>query len=640
MNLVLKPNKVTRERLKPNPSENHIRPLAVILVSLLACISVLLSAQQVPGHTTLSRQPRPGRPQPVIQQGHSAEVEAMTFSPDNALLATAAQDGAVRMWDLRTGNQLYGYPEDASWPMSLAIAPDGKTLATFMKFGKLSLRDLATGRLLRTLYNGSDASTLAFSPDGTTLALSGQDAGISLWNYRTGQRLRSMKTHVDESGEVAILAFSPDGSRLACAGGDWTGYGTVEIWNVVDGSLAAYLTSQSVHSLAFSPDGKTLAVGIGQRLQLKPAVELWDLAQRKVIKRFPAKEFALISLAFSRDGGQLAAGDGQGLLTVWDVATGTVRRKLGVEDFVVQSTVSPGARMGAEADHAGSVRVYELSSGKLLRLLSGDATPRAHHADEEALHHRLVAAMAQTQPTKGPAKQPDTPTDALKATLTSGTLGNPKVQERIEARIKALLAAGADPNLADADGNAPILYATDPFLMKELLLKGADPNVRNRDGTPVIIACGKTELTRLLLDHGANVNATDKQGETALMSAAGAGKFDLAKLLLERGADPDHAAEDGDTALMCAIFSGNLLITNDLLAKRAKVNVEDRRGWTPLTHAVNRQDATVVQLLINKGADVHVRTADKQTLLQLIKQRDANDAFGVAKLLKQAGEQE
>jgi hypothetical protein len=102
------------------------------------------------------------------------------------------------------------------------------------------------------------------------------------------------------------------------------------------------------------------------------------------------------------------------------------------------------------------------------------------------------------------------------------------------------------------------------------------------------------------------------------------------------------AGKDGAvrTPLMFAVSDGYLDITRDLLAKGAKVNVRDGLGYTPLTYAVGRQDATVVKLLLDQGADVQVRTKEKESLLQLVKQSDAHDAFGVGKLLRQAGEKE
>jgi WD40 repeat protein len=345
-----------------------IRPIA--LLALLACILRPLSAQHNLGHVTQTRPVTPRRPQLFLQYGHTAEVQGMAFSPDDTLLATADHDGAVKVWNLRTGDQCYSYTTDPSWTISLAISPDGKTLATFVRSGKLSLRDLSTGRLLRTLDNESEPSALAFSPDGTTLALSGQDAGVSLWNYRTGQRLRAISTHVDRTGEVAVLAFSPDGSRLACAGSEVFGDGNVEIWNVRDGTLAANLVIPSVDSIAFSLDSKILAVGTTDLEHDKASVELWDLAQSMVVKHLPV---SAKWLAFSPDGLRIAGGNGGDFLFIVDVHTGNILHRMGVSGSYLSSFASPDARLGVVAESGGTLRVFDLNSGKLVRSFPGAA---------------------------------------------------------------------------------------------------------------------------------------------------------------------------------------------------------------------------------------------------------------------------
>lgn len=76
----------------------------------------------------------------------------------------------------------------------------------------------------------------------------------------------------------------------------------------------------------------------------------------------------------------------------------------------------------------------------------------------------------------------------------------------------------------------------------ELLNSSADPNLANSDGeTPLIAAAkiGFNEAAQWLLSLGAKVDTPDRSGETPLILAVQMHNLPLVKLLLDHGADPD-----------------------------------------------------------------------------------------------------
>ena len=121
--------------------------------------------------------------------------------------------------------------------------------------------------------------------------------------------------------------------------------------------------------------------------------------------------------------------------------------------------------------------------------------------------------------------------------------------------VKALLEAGAIPNLTDNWGTTPLYWAADfgYFANVEALLKsGAEVNVSVGNGnTPLLIriSWGDLETTKLLLRYGAKVDYQRKDGWTPLMEAAMGGHTEIVNLLIENGASPNIRNEDGKTAL-------------------------------------------------------------------------------------------
>jgi len=218
--------------------------------------------------------------------------------------------------------------------------------------------------------------------------------------------------------------------------------------------------------------------------------------------------------------------------------------------------------------------------------------------------------------------------------------------------VLALIASGADANLAQPDGTTPLLWAayqSDAEMVTALIAAGADPNARNRFGvTPLLQASrdGNAHVIAALLDGGATLDAAVLEGQTPLMAAARAGSVAGVELLLEHGADVNAVEEyQGQTALMWAAAEGHLDVVDALLEAGADPNIQARLaeltkrttrtdfpsgGFTALMFATRNGDEAVVRRLVEGGADLNLTNGDGATAMMIA---TVNDRFDFAAML-------
>jgi WD40 repeat protein len=108
----------------------------------------------------------------------------LAFSPDGTRLAAATVSGDVNtvwVWDATTGQVLQSLGGINGFVEALVFSPDGSLLATAAG-GKLLFYEAAAGRLAGSLeVSGPGELTLAFSPDGRRLATSRLDGDVAIW---------------------------------------------------------------------------------------------------------------------------------------------------------------------------------------------------------------------------------------------------------------------------------------------------------------------------------------------------------------------------------------------------------------------------------------------------------------------------
>jgi ankyrin repeat protein/CHAT domain-containing protein len=217
------------------------------------------------------------------------------------------------------------------------------------------------------------------------------------------------------------------------------------------------------------------------------------------------------------------------------------------------------------------------------------------------------------------------------------------------ALIPILLEKGANPNppplLPGHSFTPPLYYLAeqgDTANLKLLLRKGANPNARSQSGsTPLMAAAlhGHTEIVRLLLDANADPNAKEERdsepsAEETTEPEAPQPSDDLEEEFdpffgINRGvAERKAAPAPQKTVLLVALFAPKpqIAVIRLLLERQADPNAADTSGVTPLFLATQKGRADLIQLLLDKGAQMPVLSSDDGRSRRIALLRAAIDA--------------
>ena len=300
--------------------------------------------------------------------------EALAFSPDGKILATADIDHTLQLWNPGTGEQFRTLAQpgrlDANQAPGrinrLMFSPDGSTLVSRDSQGRVELWNVGDGRLLSTTkaHAGPTAGfTLAFSRDEPILISDGKGGTIHTWHATTGVHLSTVTLEGHDWVWNRTLGFSADGTTLMSVGRSRRD-STVRFWDIngiKEFTPIVLPQSNVVNPYTFSPDGKILAGATDDMNTIK----LWDLQTSSQLATLAGHTWFVETLVFSSDSSLLASGDREGAIYVWDTETGHRKKTLKGHPISVKSlTFSPDSSVLASASHE-SVRLWDTGTSTL-----------------------------------------------------------------------------------------------------------------------------------------------------------------------------------------------------------------------------------------------------------------------------------
>ncbi|ENI06404.1 hypothetical protein COCC4DRAFT_39559 [Bipolaris maydis ATCC 48331] len=318
-------------------------------------------------------------------EGHSDQVNSVSFSPDGRQLASASSDNTVKLWDTATGEVLKTIASHSHFVIAIAFSPNGRQLASGSWDGTVKLHDTATGEELKTFVHPRHiVSAIAFSPDGQFLVSASWnarlirppfDVTVKLWNTATSEALGTLADHTHI---VNSVAFSPNGKQLATASSR-----SVKLWDAETGNKLETLVGHSgeVNAIAFSRDGRQLASGSDDG-----TIKLWSTRRTGREPRTLAGHSSRVqAVSFSLDGRRLASSSSDATIKIWDTATSRELDTLtghsatsseldtltGHSGGVKAVSFSPVGQRFASASSDGLIKIWHTETGKELKTLVG-----------------------------------------------------------------------------------------------------------------------------------------------------------------------------------------------------------------------------------------------------------------------------
>jgi len=302
--------------------------------------------------------------------GHRGSINEVEYSPDDSLLATACEDGAVRLWNPTTARLVRALLGHDGPVNSLSWSPDGKVLATAGSDRTVRLWDIQSGLVLRMLRgHTAQVRSVDWSPTGDVLASGAWDDTVRVWDTKWCETLHVLRDP-SRGSHIEDVAWSPDGKRLAWGGDP---YVWVSLWERALEKQRTIARDKCVRKICWSPDGR-LTVCPGNPGLWDPEVSEWSES--------PWGHRDIGSLAWSPDGTTLASGKdlANGWVSVWNTKTWQLRYEHGEHGddanrfptarFPTSLTFSCDGSALAVGNSVGTLRLWDGSSGNTVQSVS------------------------------------------------------------------------------------------------------------------------------------------------------------------------------------------------------------------------------------------------------------------------------
>jgi len=321
-------------------------------------------ASSQPGPPSASPQPGPPSAPPTAGKDATPAQPGPSASPADAIKA-AAQD-AVKLAETAKSTAANALrTAQTSATEAQQTAGDAKASSDAAALALQKAQADADKAKKAVADSEKPVRAVAFAPSGLAVATAGDDQIIHTWSAENGA---GFDTFASPLGGVRSLAYAGDGRIISAAekngaivwrsGPNWTLSRSIGTGD--EKSALAY----RVPGLDFSPDGQWLATGGGVPSR-SGEVKIWKVADGSLVREInPSHSDTVFSLAFSPDGKLLATASADKFVKVFDPSTGKLIKTLsGHTHYVLSVSWRANGRTIASSGADKAVKLWSFPDG-------------------------------------------------------------------------------------------------------------------------------------------------------------------------------------------------------------------------------------------------------------------------------------